>query len=79
MDLIRHENFVSVAVKVIKFFRPKGKEYAMIKVRWYSLHPSGPQDMGFETWLTTAESFGRSTRERRKYPLNLWARDWSML
>ena len=74
----KHKDCISTCITVVKFRRIEGKPYCLIKVRWYSLHPDGPMDMGIETWLTTADSYGKNTRQRRKYPLDTWNNDWKV-
>ena len=76
MILYKHKNCISTAVEVVKFIRIPGKPYVKIKVRWYSLHPSGPMNMKIETWLTN-DGYGTKMRDRRKYPLETWNNDWS--
>lgn len=75
--LYRHHKFHTVVVEVIKFYKVPGKDYCRIKVRWYSLHPSGPMDMRIETWLTNDE-YGKSSRNRQKYDYNTWINDWEV-
>lgn len=75
--LYKHKNCHTVVVEVVKFHNIRGKKYCRIKVRWYSLQPSGPQDMRIETWLTNDE-YGKSSRDRRKYNKDTWYQDWEV-
>jgi len=79
MVLYKHKDSLTIAAMVVKFIHIPDKDYVKIKVRWYSLHPRGPMDMGIETWLTTETSIGTSTRQRRKYPLKRWTEDWRVI
>ena len=73
----KHKNCHSVVVSVVKFIRISKKDYVLIKVRWHAARPNAwPRDIGVETWLTTADSYGKKSRDRRKYPMDLWYKDW---
>ena len=75
MILHRHKNNIDVAVEIVKFFQPPGKDYAMIKVRWWNIGLRSSFDTRIESWLTLPDT-ERRTRNRRKYPVKTWREDW---
>lgn len=77
MKLYKHKNNTDVAVEVLSWYQPKGKDYAKIKVRWWniSLYPNrDPYCIWYTQNLTHTDS--NSMKDRRKYPLSKWKKEW---
>lgn len=79
-NFYKHKNNTDVAVEVLSFFQPTGKDYARIKVRWWriGLENEIKWCMNITQTLTDADIVG-SKKQKTKYPVSKWESDWVKL
>jgi hypothetical protein len=72
-------NNTDVAVEVLRLVKIPNKEYYHIRVRWWNVVNTRKRYcLGFEEWLTDASIRGNK-RQRKKYPINKWNKEWRLL
>ena len=78
-ELWKHREMRDVAAEILKFIHIPGKDYVRVRVRWWNIGPHEPYCMYIDQWLTTAESYGKPTKERSKYPRSKWVDEWGRI
>ena len=73
--LYQHKSSKDTAIEVLKSYHPAGKNYFLLKVRWWRTHPKGEYCMGIVSNLTWA-SDSATMRDRKKIDVETFYDEW---